>query len=269
MNQNRKYRIPVLVAASILMCAPVAAGAQIAVLGSTVEERNSAPGETYSGIIVVKNLTSVPQPVRIYQTDYTFFADGTSHFDAPGSIPRSNAAWITPSASSITIPPSGEMSVTYTVRVPAVDSLRGTYWSAVMVEGAVTAPRASRGRQVGLGSVMRYSIQIAVHVARPSLTKMSFEKQEITTGAGGERSLHVQVVNDGERGYRPNMWVELYDADGALKGRVEQQRGLLYPGTSLLQKFAFGKLPAGDYKAVVFADAGEDSMFGAQYKLHF
>ena len=70
--------------------------AQIAVVGSTVEERVSAPGETYLGTIVVRNLTLQDQPVRIYQTDYLFFADGTSHFDDPGSAKKSNAKWITP-----------------------------------------------------------------------------------------------------------------------------------------------------------------------------
>jgi hypothetical protein len=77
------------------------------------------------------------------------------------------------------------------------------------------------------------------------------------------------VQNAGERAYRPNLWIELYDAAGTLRGRMEQQRGLLYPGTSLKQHFSFGALPAGEYKAVVFADTGDDTVSAAQYKLTF
>ena len=62
---------------------PVAVSAQIAVVGSTVEERVAARGETYVGTIVVRNQTQQDQPVRIYQTDYLFYADGTSHFIDP------------------------------------------------------------------------------------------------------------------------------------------------------------------------------------------
>jgi len=79
-----------------VMAVPATARAQIAVIGSTVEERDAAPGQRYEGTIVVRNLTTSPQPVRIYQTDYRFFADGTSHFDSAGSQPRSNARWVRP-----------------------------------------------------------------------------------------------------------------------------------------------------------------------------
>src|SRR5690349_18885681 len=94
-------RILSLLCASTLVVVPVAARAQIAVVGNTVEERVAAAGETYAGSIVVRNLTQQAQPVRIYQTDYRFFADGTSHFDDPGTTPRSNAKWITPTVRSL------------------------------------------------------------------------------------------------------------------------------------------------------------------------
>ena len=56
-----------LVASAMLLWStmvPVIADAQIAVVGNTVEERVSAPGETYQGTIVVRNLTTQDQPVR-------------------------------------------------------------------------------------------------------------------------------------------------------------------------------------------------------------
>src|SRR5919204_6452566 len=95
---------------SLLLVIPTIASAQIAVVGNTVEERVSAPGETYTGTIVVRNLTKQDQPVRIYQTDYLFFADGTSHFDSAGTTPRSNAKWITPTVRSLLVPPASEMA---------------------------------------------------------------------------------------------------------------------------------------------------------------
>ena len=245
------------------------ASAQIAVMTNTVEERTAVPGEKYAGTILVRNLTSQTQPVRVYQSDYTFFADGTSHFEAPGTAGRSNAKWITPSASNALIPPDGELTVSYTVQVPVSDTLRGTFWSTVMVEAAVNPPRAASGRQVSLGSVTRYAVQIATHVSGTGTSMIGFGNQHSLSEADGSRSLEVDVSNVGERAYRPLLWVELYDAMGSVRAKLQQQRGLLYPGTSLRQKFVLGKLPAGDYKAAVFADAGDDATFAAQYKLHF
>jgi hypothetical protein len=248
---------------------PVRADAQIAVVGSTVEEHTAAPGQSYEGTILIRNLTTTPQSVRIYKSDYLFYADGTSHFDDAGTTPRSNANWIKPSASSVVVPPMGELTVGYTISVPANDTLRGTYWSAIMVEGAPTAPPPAAAKQVGIGAVVRYAVQLATHLPKTGSRKVAFANQVLSTDSTGHRVVEMDVQNTGDRAYRPNLWIELYDASGVLRGRREQQRGLLYPGTSLKQRFVFDALPAGSYKAVVFADSGDDAVFATQYKLDY
>ena len=132
-----------------LLAMPSRASAQIAVVGNAVDEHEAGPGQRYVSSITVRNLTAEPQPVRIYQTDYRFSADGTSNFDSAGTVRRSNAAWIKPSASSVTIPPLADVVLNYAVTVPAIDSLRGTYWSAIMV--ALKGLRNSRVRMKMVG----------------------------------------------------------------------------------------------------------------------
>ncbi|AHG90863.1 hypothetical protein J421_3326 [Gemmatirosa kalamazoonensis] len=245
------------------------ARAQIAVVTSTVQERAAAPGESYVGTIRVLNSSAQPQAVRIYQTDYQFFADGTSHFDAPGSTVRSNARWVTPSTSQLVVPPGADVGLTYVVAVPPGDTLAGTYWSTVMVEGVPNTPNAApapgRG-QVGVGAVVRYAVQVATHVSggsrRVSFTGLRAEEQRDST-----RALELVVRNDGSRAYRPVLWMELYDESGALVVRKQQDRGLLYPGTSLKQRFELGRLPAGAYKVVLFADTGDEAVYAVPYKL--
>jgi len=256
----------------LLATLPGRAAAQIAVVGSTVEERVSAPGETYQGTIVVRNLTNQDQPVRIYQTDYLFFADGTSHFVDPGTTKQSNSKWITPTVRSLLVPPMSEMTVSYTVQVPASDSIVGTYWSTIMVEGAPTeAGRSSGGRpQVGVGAVMRYAVQVATHIRATGSRKVAFANSKfLTDTTTGLQSFELEVQNAGERAYRPALWIEVYDEQGALKANARQERGLLYPGTSLKQVFQLGRLPPGTYRAIVFADSGEDAVFASQFTLKF
>lgn len=261
-------RFGAILVAVLITLSPTRLISQIAV-GNSVEERTASSGDTYSGTIQVRNLTSDPQPVRIYQTDYMFFADGTSHFDRVGSTRRSNAKWITPATSSIVVPPLGEMTVGYSVRVPLGDSLDGTYWSMIMLEGALNAGAPKGKGQLAIGSIMRYSVQIATHLGPSGSRKISFSKQSVIAAPDGSRAFEVEVTNVGERGYRPLLWVELYDDKGKVQAKSQQQRGLLYPGTSVKQRFDVGKIGAGNYKAVVFADTGDDAVFAAQYKLHF
>jgi hypothetical protein len=253
----------------LLLVAPLRAGAQIAVVGNSVDEHEAGPGQRYVSTITVRNLTAQPQPVRIYQTDYRFSADGTSNYDSVGTVARSNAAWVRPSSSSLTIPPLADIVLNYAVTVPAIDSLRGTYWSTIMIEGQPRLPPEARRGEIGLGAVIRYAVQVATQLPTVGTRRVRMAKLAFTTDSTGARVLDVVVENTGERAYRPNLWVELYDASGTLRKRVEQQRGLLYPGTSLKQRFNFGALPRGGYKALVFADTGDDTVSAAQYKLTF
>ncbi len=258
--------------ALLMACAAVApspAYAQIAVLTNTVEERIAGRGEGYRGSIIVLNTTGVEQRVRIYQTDYTFSADGTSDFAEVGSLPRSNAAWVTPSAQMLVIPPNAQLPIAYTVRVPSDSGLSGTYWSTIMVEGTAGRAPAERRGSVGLASVIRYAVQVATHIQASGSRKVQFSSPLVGRDSSNHRSLELVLTNVGERGYRPVVWVELYDGKGELRGKVEQTRGLLYPGTSLKQTFVFADLPAGTYKAIIFADTGDDAIFATQHKLAF
>ncbi len=269
--KSLRQRLGVL-SAAIAIIAPAAARAQIAVLSSTVEEKTAAPGEKYTGTIIVSNPGATPQVARIYQTDYRFAADGTAHYDDPGTTTRSNASWITPQASRIVIPPKSQVAVPYSVAVPVGDSLRGTYWSLIMVEGAPVEP-AANGKDakpaVAIGAVMRYAVQLATHIRNSGTRTVQFSTPAPSKAANGTASLDVDMTDTGERAFRPTLWVEVYDAQGVLKAKAKQTRGLLYPGTSLHQHFDLGSLPSGTYKAVIFADTGEDAVFATQYTITY
>jgi len=255
-----------------MLAAAGPASAQISVLSNTVEEHGAALGESYSGRIVISNPTTEAQTVRLYQTDYGFSANGSSTFDAAGSSSRSNASWISLQAPQVTLPPSSTASVAYTVVVPGIDSLRGTYWSAIMVEAAPRAPatvEANGKSQLAIGTVVRYAIQVATHIGGSGTRAVRFLSTSAAHSPEGAAAIDLDVQDVGERGYRPVLWIEVYDANGALKANAKQSRGLLFPGTSLHQHFDLGKLAPGAYKAVVYADTGEDSVYASQFKVVF
>jgi hypothetical protein len=79
--------------------------------------------------------------------------------------------------------------------------------------------------------------------------------------------LELEVANSGTLAYRPELRVELFDAAGNRAGTFSATRGLVYPGASIRQRFELGRLPAGDYQALVVGDSGGAEVFGAQYRL--
>jgi hypothetical protein len=254
------------------LVAPAWARAQLAVLSNLVEERTANPGERYAGRITVKNATGQQQNARIYQTDFRFAADGTSHTDDPGSSPRSNAPWVHPQMTRLSIAPGAQVTVSYSVDVPPGDSLRGTYWSMIMIEGTDTpaAAFAVRGAPgIGVSSVMRYAVQVATHIGATGNRAVRFDDVNAVKNVDGTGAVNLDVVNTGERGYRPTLWIEVYDSAGVLRAKGKQARGLLYPGTSLRQHYELGTLPSGRYKALIFADTGVEPVFASQFALVF
>lgn len=249
--------------------APRLAEAQVAVIGNTTEEFVAQPGEMISHTIVIANNTSEPQTVRLYQTDYAFSADGTSRFDDPGTMPRSNAAWITPLTHVLVVAAGSEAKVAYAVRVPNDSSLKGSYWSAIMVEGAPTASvsRPVSRNSISLGVVTRYAVQVATHIGSTGSRKIDLVSPSVVVDSSGATSMQCDVANTGERAYRPIVWVEIYDTTGALRKRVKQERGLIYPGSSVRQTFALGRLPSGTYRAVLYADIGDPAVFAKQFNI--
>lgn len=259
-----------------LAAAPAAASAQISLGSPSVLEHQAAPGETYTGTVVVRNGSSTPQEAKVYHTDYLAFANGTKSYAEPGTTPRSNADWITVQPSYVTVPPHQAVEVSYTVHVPAraARPLVGTYWSMLMVEGIPKSSAESRyathtaGKkvQVGIMTRIRYAVQIVTHIGDTGTRQVKFANPKAVADTSGKR-LQFDLINTGERAYRPRITLELYTEHGDRVATRAATRELTYPGTSLRQSFTLGKLPKGRYRALVIVDTGGDDTFGAQFTI--
>jgi hypothetical protein len=252
--------------------------AQVSVIGELSQEFQAAPGQICEGSVIIRNDTDEPQEAKVYQTDYLFHHDGTNEYGEPGSNRRSNARWLSFSPSYVFLPPRSTMAVNYRVEVPADsadDTLRGTYWSMLMVEGIPkgspesSVPTDPTKTQMGILQTIRYGIQVVTHIAGTGTRDIRFLHAELTEGEGGTKMLQVDIENTGEIGMRPDVAVELYNDQGELKGTFAGTKYRLYPGTSVRQSIELGKFPSGTYKALVLVDAGGDEVFAAQYSLKF
>jgi hypothetical protein len=248
--------------------------ADVSVEGGLTYERCALPGESYQEVLTLRNQADGPREVKIYQNDYRFDHEGRTSYDEPGTIARSNSSWITMSQSRITVPPKDKAPVYCTVKVPADETLKGTYWSLLMVEEIPQeSPEASgvsqkRQPSIGIVQVMRYAVQVITHIGDTGTKELKFLKTAIAR-EGEKRILQVDVENTGERLLRPQVFTELFTGDGASYGRFTGEKFRLYPTTSRRFSIDVTRAPAGTYKAVVIADCGENDLFGITYTLVF
>ena len=251
---------------------------QILVVGDLSRDREAQAGEKYEETIMLRNDSNEPQEAKIYQTDYSFKFDGTNNYAEPGTSPRSNAKWIVYSPTFVTVPPLSNATISYTVTVPAEignAKLIGTYWSMMMVEGIPkgagesSMPTDPKKVQMGIRQIIRYGIQIATHIAKTGQKSIRFLDTKLVTGKAGERSLVIDIENNGDIGFRPDVYVELFNDKGVSVGKFPGSKSRIYPGTSIRQTIDLTKVPSGTYKAMVVVDGGGEDIFGAQHTIKF
>ncbi len=249
-----------------------ALGAQVAINGPMTYEHLVEPGRAYAGSIEVRNPTETAQAIGVYQTDYFFQADGSVLYGEPAKLQRSNAGWITFTPRDAVIPPRESVTIRYSIQAPADDTMRGTYWSVLMVQPIAKGSPESltfdpARTTLGVRQVLRYAIQIVTHIGSTGSRQLHFSKFQLTA-ENGRKVLAVDLENGGERWLRPSLWVELYDEKGAFVGRFEGGAQRLYPGTSARFRAELVGVQDAEYRALVVADCGGDDVFGANVNLH-
>ena len=256
---------------SLLFAVVAAVSADIVIDGRLTHELEVEPGSTHAGSIVVRNNGSGAEEVKLYQTDYRSTSGGEHFYEDPGTLPRSNADWISFSPNRFSIPAGESYTISYSIRVPLDQSMEGTYWSVLMIEGIPdTSVESSEfdPEQVGIGinTVLRYAFKIVTHVGAsgtvdPKITGVAMRQDE------GQRTLVVALENIGTRLLRIQVWAELYDGSGEFIGRYDGEYLALYPGSSLPFQINLTAVPAGSYTTLVVVDSGNNNVFGASFPL--
>ena len=265
---------PVVVVLIVVLVTVQSASGQITVTGALIVERNAAPGETYQGVITLRNTTNTAQTATLSLADYRFNASGSNSFDPPGAHARSNTPWITLSQQAVSVPPQGTQLVNYTVTVPISDATyvlgatagpplsAGSYWSVVLVEGEDRSKAPADSSALTITPKIRFAVQLVTHVGQTGECRLAFGNPRVQTG-----SMVVDVTGQGTRACRPNLKLEVYDSTGALKHTAALRGSYLYPETSTRQTFALAALPPGTYSFLVLADVGADKLQGARFQV--
>lgn len=267
--RSLRCRLPLFLVLLASLSWPATAG--LVLVGETVHRSKGAPGGAVTGTITVLNRGTEPAQVRLYQTDYRFQAAEGSEFPDPGSLPRSNARWLTLDRNQLSIAPGGTAEVNYRGTVPADGALVGTYWSLIMVEQTeqIQAPSKAAApgeRQAAIRTVVRHAVQVALDLGTPTAPALEVRKRSIDSDSRGKMFL-LDVENTGRWMVRPEVDLELFDAGGVAVAKVSGARVRLYPNCSFRYRFDLAGVSAGKYTALVVLDTGDDNPSAAQYTL--
>lgn len=233
----------------------------IVVLNGLTHEQTINAGESYKGTIDIQNTADIERTVKVYLRDYLFNYKGESTHDAPGTVERSNSGWITFNPELMNLEPGEKATIEYQVNVPNSDSLRGTYWSVIMIEGVIPPDTSNTNTGVTINTAIRYAVQIVSNIGNTGTSDLQFLGLELAKD-GQNNIINVVVENTGERQLRPEIALELFDEKGNSAGVIKSERRKTFPGTSILTTLNLEGIEPGKYTGVLVADCDEDHVFG-------
>lgn len=257
----------ILIAIILVSLFPSYVNAGVEVLGSIIYKYAAQKGETYSFVIKVHNTGDRDQEVSIYQNDYLFDYTGASFYNEPGTNNRSNASWINYAPKTLLLKGKESQNVLFEVTVPKDDTLVGTYWSLVMVEGIRPIDPNAKG-QLNIHESIRTAVQIITNIGKTGIGKLRFMQPTLTT-EGDNLFFDVVMENTGERLISPIVTAEFFDETGKSVGVFEAPKNGMYPTCSARFRFKIAGIEAGKtYQVLIVADGGDDDVFGLETTLN-
>lgn len=248
---------------------PFCTFASVEVIGSLRQVYQANPGEVIKGQIRIQNSEATDQEIRIYQTDLLYNLQDQTFYDEPGAHTRTNAGWIQYSPKTVVLKSMESRTIEYEITVPLGDTLTGTYWSVIMVEG-VNPIDPNRKGELSISTVTRYAVQIVNEMNNKGTGSLKFLEPTLVKGDNDKLFLAVDITNEGEHYISPEISMELYDEDGnSVKTITAPKRGL-YPKTSARYRLDLEGVPSKKtYKAMIVAAGADNDVFGLEYTLYF
>lgn len=253
----------------IIILLPVSLHASVEVMGSLKHIFQAKPGDVIRGEIQIQNNDSTDQEVKVYQTDLLYNLEDKTFYDEPGAHKRSNASWIQFSPRSVILKDKEIRMIQYEITVPRQESLKGTYWSVIMVEGVAPIDPNQKG-DLSIRTVTRYAIQMVTEMPDKGTGVLKFKEPTLVYEGNKELFLAVDLENTGDRYIGPEVSMELFDEKGETVEVIKAPRKGLYPTTSTRFLLDLEGVPSKKtYKAIIIAAGQEEDVFGLEYTLFF
>lgn len=250
-----------------ILLPPFVFSTSIIVPGSLTQENIVTPKQIIQGTIPIQNNGDEVATVQITLADYSFNAKGESFFPSKGTLPRSNAPWISTGKMEFDVAPHSTYSFSYSLQVPEDTSLEGSFWSIFLIEPIVNSLSSPKlDKSLGVQTVIRYGVQIISHIENKGSYELKILEKKVVK-EDEKRIFFLSVENPGTSMQTPSLFLELIDQQGKKIERLEASKQRILPTCSVTYQIDLSTVPAGSYKAMAILDQGENTLFGAKYDL--
>lgn len=215
------------------------------------------PGVPFEFDLSTVNTGDIPVDMHVEITDFWYNEKNEKVFSSPGTSPRSAANWIQFVPDHFEVGAHGTQKMKAIVTPPA--DARGGYYATLFVQ---SKPELSFPKSDGKGvfTSMRIGCLVLLRAESTEDYKIELSNVKLTPPADARGlSVDFDLLNASNTHIFPVARVAVLDSNRKLvaKGESEEKRFLPGQKNSMHVEWA-GKLPAGNYTAVLTVAYGED-----------
>lgn len=225
------------------------------------------PGEVIPMKLTLGNELDDNQKYTLTLVDYSFNAQGENFFPAPGTQARSSGKWIEFTNDQVIIPPRQDLDIFYTIRIPNDPSLKGSYWSVILIEPEriIAGKPASEKNEMQINIKIRYAYQIVVNIGAGIAKLKVLDKKVVFENE--KKKLNLDIANNGEIFLNPKLLLKIFDQKGVEIKKLESAEQKIYPDTSIRYILDVNDVPSKKYTAIMLLDNRDENLFGDRFEI--
>jgi hypothetical protein len=215
------------------------------------------PGVPFEFDLSTVNTGETPVDMGVEITDFWYDEKNEKVFSSPGTSPRSAANWIQFVPDRFEVGPHGTQKMKAIVTPPS--DAKGGYYATLFVQ---SKPQLSFSKENGKGVFTSMRIGCLVLLKAESTEDYKIELSNVKLTPPAEThglSLDFDLLNSSNTHVFPVARVAVLDANRKMVAKAESNEKRFLPGqkNSMHVDWA-GKLPAGNYNAILTVAYGED-----------
>ena len=241
------------------------AQAAIIVLNGLTHTHSLIQGIKTTGKVQIRNQSAKSTRVIIYKQDLIAACGQNVNYVDPNGFRQSLSPWLSTTVDEKFLGPNEEFVLFYDIELNDQESLKGSYWTVLMIEG--TDPvKEEKSEGVKINSVMRYAIQIIGNVGTEESPKLSFEDIKPKTIGKESQMVTMRLKNEGLFSTNAKVILEIYDQEGEKVKTLDGTTKRIYPQGCNEFEIELKGIKKGKYEGILIADNSKD-LFGATLSL--
>ena len=216
-------------------------------------------GDAIQGEVILVNTSDKSQRVRFELNEAIFSCSSSRVFTEGNPHQRSSSLWFESDLMEKTLAPREKYSYRFTIHIPNDRSLRGSFWTALMVTVERPIREETLRNGIDLNTKVRYAVGLLTNVNEYDEVNLDFAQVDLAKDTlQFQKALNIQIRNEGTFIEGVELVLEVYDIQGRKITEFTTDRNMVFPGVCKNYLLDISNLPPGEYQCLLLADARDE-----------